>query len=120
MNATNDQHLSIFFNLSPRLRIKLALTGWNFARFQRAAKCSGQSAGRRGDHIIKGCGMGIVNLGIDSVVLGDLGMNTEQHRRRLLGQIRPAQRTFNTLYFYTGSIDNITHNSSFPEAILKI
>jgi len=41
MNATNDQYLTIFLNLTPYFRVKLAITGWNFARFQRATKGSG-------------------------------------------------------------------------------
>ena len=45
MNAADDQHFSVFFDFTACFSIKLALTGRNFARFQRAAKRSGQSAG---------------------------------------------------------------------------
>ena len=53
MDTPDNQHFPVFFNLTARFRIEFFLTGRNFARFQHAAKCSGQSAGRKGHHIIR-------------------------------------------------------------------
>ncbi len=46
VDTPDNQHIPVFLNLPARFRIEFSLTGGNFARFQRAAKCSGQSAGR--------------------------------------------------------------------------
>ena len=80
MDTLDNQHFPVFFNLTPRFRIEFSLTGRNFARFQRATKCSGQSAGSRGHHIIQGGGMGIVYFRIDPVMFCNFRMNTEHHR----------------------------------------
>jgi hypothetical protein len=61
--------------------------GRNFARFQRAAKSTGQSAGGGCDNVIQRGGMRLVNLGVDAVMRCDLGMNAEQNRFIFLGQI---------------------------------
>jgi hypothetical protein len=99
VNSFDDQCPSVFFYLSPSFGVKFAFTSRNFARFQRAAKGAGQSAGGGRHHIIQSCGMGIVYLGVDSVVFGNFGMNTEHNRRFHLGQIRPTQWAFHPFNF---------------------
>ena len=85
MNPADNQHISVFFNFPPCLRNQSSFTGRNFARFQRAAKGTGQSAGRCGNNIIQRGGMRFVDLRVNTVMLGDFGMNAKQHRFIFLG-----------------------------------
>jgi hypothetical protein len=85
MNPADNEHVSVFFNFPPCLRNQSFFTGRNFARFQRAAKGTGQSAGRGGHNIIQRGRMWFVDLRVNTVMLGDFGMNTKQHRFIFLG-----------------------------------
>jgi hypothetical protein len=87
MNAADHQHLAVFFNFPLCLGNQSSFTGRNFARFQRAAKGAGQSACRCGNNIIQRSGMRFVDLRVNTVMLGDFGMNTKQHRLIFLRQI---------------------------------
>ena len=71
MNALDDQHLSLFSNFTDRLRSQLPLTCRYIARLQRAAQGAGQSTGRGGYHVVQRGSMGLVDILIDAVVLGD-------------------------------------------------
>jgi hypothetical protein len=114
MNPANNQHISVLFNFPFCLRSQKSLTGRNFARFQRAAKGTGQSAGRGGNNIIQRGGVGLVDLGVNTVMFGDLRMNAKSHRLIFLGQIGPTERTFDPFNFYLGCVDNlIAHGVSF-------
>jgi len=114
MNTTNNQDIAIFFNFTPCLRNQSSLTGRYFARFQRAAKSAGQSAGGSGDNIIQSGSMRIVNLRVHAVMLCDFGMYAKQHGFILVGQIGPPQRAFYPFNFYFGCInDLIAHGVSF-------
>jgi hypothetical protein len=114
MNPADNQHISVFFNFPSCLRSQITLTGRYFARFQRAAKGAGQSAGRSGNDIIQRGGMGLVDLRVNAVMLGNLGMNAKPHRFIFLGQIRATQRAFDPFNFYLGCVDNwIAHSFSF-------
>jgi hypothetical protein len=88
--------------------------GRNFARFQRAAKSAGQSACGCGDNIIQRGGMRFVNLGVNAVMLCDLGMNAKQHRFIFLGQISTTQWAFYAFNFYFGCVNyGFAHGFSF-------
>lgn len=80
MDAFDHHNLTVQFDFPLYLRGQKPFAGRNFARFQRAAKCSGQSTGRRGHYIIQGCRLGLMDIGIDPVMLGNLGMHAEKHR----------------------------------------
>jgi hypothetical protein len=107
MNPADNQDISVFFNFPVCLRIQIPLSSRNFARFQRAAKGAGQSAGRGGDNIIQRGGMGFVHLGVNAVMLGDLGMSAKPYRFVFLGQICPPQWSFDPFDFYFGCINNL-------------
>ena len=72
MNTANHQDFAFFFNFTPCLGNQSSLTSRNFARFQRAAKCTGQSAGGGGNDKIQRGRMRFMDLRINAVMLGDL------------------------------------------------
>ena len=68
MDPLDDQHLAVLLNFTCCFRNQLPFTCCDTARFQRASKGAGQSARRRGDHIIK-CGrMRLVNLRVNPIM----------------------------------------------------
>jgi hypothetical protein len=90
VDSFNYQNIAVFLNFTACFRGEKSLTGRYLARFQRAAEGAGQSAGGRGDHIIKGGGLRFVDIRIHPVVLGNLGMHAEFNRLLHQRQISPA------------------------------
>jgi hypothetical protein len=78
-HAVAGEYLADRLNLVP-LRIDFDLT-----RLQRAGEGAGQSAARRGDHVVERRGARRELIRIDTVVLGHLGMHAESHRLALRG-----------------------------------
>jgi hypothetical protein len=77
MNAPNNNGFILFFNLTGGFGMQASLTGGYVARFQRAAKCTGQSTRRGGNDIIQ-CGrVGFMNLGVHAVMFRNFRMNAE-------------------------------------------
>lgn len=90
MDSPNDQHVPILLDLSPGLGNKLPLAGRYPARFQRAPKGSGQSAGGRSHQVIERRGLWFVDRGIHAVMFGNLGVYAKENRILLGRQIRTA------------------------------
>ena len=86
MDSLDYQNLTFLFNFSLRLAAQQTFAGGNLARFQRAAKSAGQSAGRRGHHVVQGGRLGGMHFRVDAVMFGNFGMDTEQNRSRGRGQ----------------------------------
>jgi hypothetical protein len=97
MDALDHQDLALQFHLAPGFRHQTSVAGRDFARFQRAAEGSGQSACSGRHDVVKGGRMGLVNAGIDAVVPGNLGVHPEKNGCRYVGQINPAQRPLDAL-----------------------
>ena len=115
MNAANHQDFAFFFNFTPCLGNQSSLTSWYFARFQRAAKSAGQSAGGGSNNIIQRGRMWFMDLRINAVMLGDLGMHAKLYGLLFLGQVSATKRAFYSFYFYFGCIDNFfAHSTPFP------
>jgi hypothetical protein len=93
MDALDHQDLAVSFDLTPGFRNQPAVTGRNFARLQRATERAGQSASGRRDDIVEGGGVRLVHIGIDPIMLGDLGVHSEEHRGGHVGQVSAAQRS---------------------------
>lgn len=74
-------------------RGQVSPAGVDPARFQRAAKCAGQSTGRRGDDVVKRGGVVRILAGRRAVVLTDLVVRAEDHRLGLGGQECLPDRT---------------------------
>jgi hypothetical protein len=85
MNSFNNQNVAVFFDLAPRFRSEKAFAGRNLARFQRAAKGAGQSAGCRSNHVIQGRGLRFMYTRIHPVVFGNFRMHTKLYRIFHLG-----------------------------------
>lgn len=114
MNSFDHQDLSVFFDLPFCFRDQEAFTGRNLARFQRAAKCAGQSAGRRGYHIVQGGRLRCVHIWVDAIMLGNLGMHPEQNRGICLREISPPQWSLDSFYSGMRCINDLVgHNLSF-------
>jgi len=80
VDPPHHQHVTLGFYLADCLGGQIALTGRNSARFQRAPKGAGQSAGCGANQIIKRRCMGFVNVRTYPVMLGDFGVHSEQNR----------------------------------------
>ena len=52
MNATDDQHAALQFNLTQRFRYKTLVRCTDLTRFQRASKGTGKSAGCSRDNVV--------------------------------------------------------------------
>jgi len=100
MNALDHQHLAVPFHLAPGFGHQPSVSGRDFARLQRTAEGPGQSTGGGRYDIVQGGGMGLVNVGVDAVVLGNLRVHPEKNGHGYMGQIRPAQRPLDTLDSY--------------------
>jgi hypothetical protein len=65
--------------------------------------------------------MRFVNLGVDAVVLCDLGMNAKQHRFCFLGQISPTQGAFYAFNSYFGCVNyGFAHGISFLIILIEV
>jgi hypothetical protein len=87
MDTLDHQNVAILLDLAACFRGQKTGAGRNLARFQRAAKGARQSAGRGGYHIVEGRGVGFVNLGINAIMCGDLGMDSKKDGPIFLGEI---------------------------------
>lgn len=111
MDALNDQDVAVFFDLAYRLGRKVPLAGRNFARLQRAPEGAGQSATRRRNQVVQRRCVRIDDVCVHAVMLRNLGMHAEEHRIQIGRQIRPPQRTLQSLDSYQRPVNNfICHN----------
>jgi hypothetical protein len=104
VDAPDHQDLAVALHLSPGFRHQPAVTGRNFARFQRASERAGQSACGRRDDIVEGGGVRLMHVGVDPVVLGNFGVHTEKNRGGNVGQIGTAQRPLDPFDFDTRGV----------------
>ena len=86
-DAADHQHLVVELDLTDRLDVVALRIDFDLTRLQRAGEGAGQSATGRGDHVIERRGVRRVLLRIHAVVLGDLGVHSEEHGLGLGGQI---------------------------------
>ncbi len=91
--AADHQYASFGFHFAHGLRGEPSFTRRNLARLQRAPEGSGESARRRGDQVIQGRRVRGMDVGIDTVVCGDLGVDPKQDGLGLDRQVGPSQRT---------------------------
>jgi hypothetical protein len=86
------------------------------ARYQRATKGAGQSSCGGGDQHVEGGFVGFVNLVVNPIMFGDLGMHTEVNWLFFCRHVRSSEGSFNPLNAYLRGIHNIFgHNSSFNQ-----
>ena len=69
------------------------------ARLQRAAESPRKSARGRRHEVVEGGGVRFVNIGVDTVVLGDLGVHTKKDRGRHMRQVGATQRPLDAFNF---------------------
>lgn len=98
VNAADDKHVFFCFDFASRFRDQPALSGRNVARLQRATKGASQSAGGGSDHVVEGGRMWIVDVCINAVMLGDLGMNAEESGILFPRKVSVTKRTFDPFY----------------------
>lgn len=80
----------------------------DLARFQRAAKGTGQSTGGCGDDVVERGG--VLDIGLDAVVFGDGSMDAEADVLIPTGQVGEAERAFLLFDADVGAIDDISHD----------
>jgi hypothetical protein len=111
VDAPDHQDLAVALHLSPGFRHQPAVAGRNFARLQRASERAGQSASGRRDDIVEGGGMRLVHGGVDPVVLGDLGVHSEEDRGGNVGQIGTAQGPLDAFDFDAGGVCHLVFHA---------
>jgi hypothetical protein len=72
------------FDLPGRVGVETTVSGWDAARFQRAAQRAGQSTGGGRDHVVQRGRVRLVLAFLQPIMRGDLAVNAE-HPRLLLG-----------------------------------
>ena len=80
VDPADDEDVPLLLDVAGGLGAEVALSRRNPARFQRATKGAGQSAGGCCHQVVEGRGVRRVHLGIDPVVRRHLIVNTEVHR----------------------------------------
>jgi hypothetical protein len=113
MNAPDDEHVVLEFDLAQRLGYQTVVRGIDLTRLQRASKGSGQSTRGRRHNIIQGCGVRLQNRLGNLIVFSDCAVDAEDHRQRFCGQIRLANRTLHPFDSDLGTIDDCRHPTSF-------
>jgi hypothetical protein len=86
----DDQNAVLGLDLPDRFDLVLLWIDLDMTRLQRAGERARQSAPGRGDDVVERRRMRWVLLRPDAVVLGDLGVHTEDHWLLLGGEIREA------------------------------
>jgi hypothetical protein len=87
VDAADDQDAVLLLDLANSLRRQEPVSGRNLARFQRTAKGAGQSPRSRGDEVIERRIARLVHPLVDTIVLGDRGVDTEMDRLFADGEI---------------------------------
>ena len=80
VHGPDHQYRAFLAYVSGRVAGQVALTGGYIARFQRAPQRAGQSPAGGRHHVVERRGVRLMNVRIDAVVLGHLGVDAEQHR----------------------------------------
>lgn len=113
MNSLDDQHIAILFNLACRFTMQPAFICRDPARYQRATEGAGQSScGGGNQHVERGL-VWFVELVVDSIMFGDLGMHTEVSWFFFRGDIGSPERTPDPFNLHVRGINNfISHNAS--------
>jgi hypothetical protein len=114
VDAFDDQHAAVRLDLAAGFGNQFSIACRDLARLQRTTKGAGQSAGGGRHHIIQRGGMGFMDVGIDTVVLGDFGMHSKKNRVWNVRQISPAQRTVNTFDSDPGCVSDIVGHREPP------
>jgi hypothetical protein len=90
VNPPNDQYIPLLFDLTDRLGLKPSLPSRYTARLQRAPQGAGQSPSRGSHQVIQGGRMGLVDVQVYAIMLGNFGVDSEEGWLRLHGKICPA------------------------------
>lgn len=93
MNPPHHENAAVFFDFADYLGCEASFTRWYFARFQRASECPRKSATSRRDEIVKRGGVWLLHVGVHSVVLGNLGVDTKKDRLGVRWQVRATERS---------------------------
>ena len=109
MDAPYYEHTFVLLDFTHSLGHKPVDRRGNLTRLQRASKGSGESTSRRGDDIVERGGMRREGIRRNLIMLGDCAMDSEDHRRRLRGQIRAPHRTSLALDAHFRSVDYVSH-----------
>jgi hypothetical protein len=89
---------------------------FDLTRLQRAGKRAGQSAAGCGDYVVERGRVRRVAVGIDAVVLGDLGVHAESDRLGLGGQVGESLRPAEPLDPDPGDVGHVAHASELYTA----
>jgi hypothetical protein len=83
----DHQDAIISLDLADRFDLVIVRINFDLARFQRTRERAGQSATRRCDDVVEGRRVRRILLRVHAVVLGDLGMDAENHGLLLGGKV---------------------------------
>ncbi len=79
-NPLNNEHLVLGLYLPNGLGIETILVERNVTRRQRAGEGAKQSPTGRRDQVVQGAGVGLLHIGGDTVVFGDLVVDPKEDR----------------------------------------
>ena len=79
-NPLNDQNLVLGFYLSNGLGIETSRIEGNLTRRQRAGEGAQQSPAGRRDQVVQRTGVGLLHIGGDAVMFGDLAVDPKEDR----------------------------------------
>lgn len=104
-----DEHTILQLNFAFDVRDQSFPARIDLARFQRAAKCSGQSATGGCDHIVDRGGVRYTDVRAHAIVFGNRSVNTKTNRFLFRWHVSEAQRTNLAFDLELRNIDNIRH-----------
>jgi hypothetical protein len=112
MDVPDQEHFSIFADLTGGFRAKPSLACGYIARLQRAAKGARQSAGGCGHHVVERRGGGLEALRINAVMRCDLRVHPKHHRFFGLRKIGAADRAAQAFDGTMRSVNNVVDHGS--------
>ena len=119
VDALDDQYAVLGLDLADGLYVVALRIDFDLTRLQRAGEGAGQSAAGGGHHVVERGRVRRILIGLDAVVLGDLGMHAEDDRRLLGGEVGESLRPTEPLDPNPGNVRDHTHwrNSTHPQAV---
>jgi hypothetical protein len=117
VDALDHEHAILGLDLADGPDVVAVRIDFDLTRLQRAGKRAGQSAASCGDNVVERDRVGRVAVGIDAVVLGDLGVHAERDRLALGGQVGEPLRPAESLDPHPGDVGDLAQGGELYTAI---
>ncbi len=111
VHSPQDEDVSLLLHLPTNLAGQVGGSDFDLARCQRAGKGARESACGRRNHVVYGCGVGLVRSRIDPVVFRDRSMDTEEHWLRFGWDRGASEWTPQAPNGTLRGVDNLRHGN---------